>query len=74
MGMFKDMLGSEESLFRDSVALDYDYLPKILKYREQEQRHFATCIKPLLANRNGRNLFVSGALSTIMRTCGRVVG
>lgn len=61
MGLFKDMLGSEESLFRDAVALDYDYLPKILKFREQEQRHFATCIKPLLANRNGRNLFVYGA-------------
>jgi cell division control protein 6 len=60
MGMFKDMLGSEESLFRDSVALDYDYLPKILKFREKEQRHFATCIKPLLANRNGRNLFTHG--------------
>ncbi len=59
--MFKDMLGSEESLFRDSVALDYDYLPKILKFREVEQRHFATCIKPLLASRNGRNLFVHGA-------------
>lgn len=55
------MLGSSESLFRDAVALDYDYLPKILKFREAEQRHFATCIKPLLSGRNGRNLFVHGA-------------
>jgi len=55
------MLGSEESLFRDAVALDYDYLPKILKFREVQQKQFATCIKPLLAGRNGRNLFVHGA-------------
>ncbi len=61
MGMFKDMLGSSESLFRDPVALDYDYLPRVLKYRETAQKHFATCIKPLLAGRNGRNLFVHGA-------------
>jgi len=61
MGLFKDMLGSEESLFRDAVALDYDYLPKILKFRETEQKHFATCIKPLFSGRSGRNLFVYGA-------------
>ncbi|MBW2965359.1 AAA family ATPase, partial [Candidatus Woesearchaeota archaeon] len=38
-----------------------EFLPKLLPYRESEQRHFATCIQPLLQNRNGRNLFVFGA-------------
>lgn len=60
MGMFKDMLGSQESLFRDHIPLDYDYLPKVIPYREQEQRLIASCIKPLMLGRNGRNLFLYG--------------
>lgn len=60
MGVFKDMLGSEESLFRDEVALSYDYIPKLVPYREPQQRHIASCIKPLFSNRTGRNVFVHG--------------
>ncbi len=59
--MFKDMLRSGETLFRDTVALDYDFQPKQLKFRENEQMRFATAIRPLLQNYNGRNLFVYGA-------------
>jgi len=55
------MLGSEESLFRDPIALDYDYIPKLIPYRETEQKYIATCIKPLFQKRNGRNLFVYGS-------------
>ena len=58
--MFKDMLGSQESLFKDHIPLDYDYLPKVIPFREQEQQHIASCIKPLLMGRNGRNLFLHG--------------
>ncbi len=54
------MLKSGESLFRDTVVLDYDFQPKVMKYRENEQMRFATAIRPLLQNYNGRNLFVSG--------------
>lgn len=61
MGLFKDVLKDSESLFKDEIALDYEYLPKILPYREKEQRRIASCIKPLLHKRNGRNLFVYGA-------------
>jgi cell division control protein 6 len=61
MTLFKDMLKGDESLFRNEMALDFEFLPKLLPYREAEQRHFATCIAPLLQNRNGRNLFVHGA-------------
>jgi len=60
MTLFKDMLKGDESLFINEDALDYDFVPKLLPYRENEQRHFATCINPLLQSRNGRNLFVSG--------------
>ena len=56
MGLFKDMLKSDESLFRDEIALDYDFLPKLLPYREKEQFYLANCIKPLLQKRNGKNL------------------
>ena len=60
MALFKDMLKSDESLFKNSVALDYDYMPKLIKYREGEQQQMASCIKPLFQKRNGRNLFIYG--------------
>lgn len=60
MSLFKDMLKSDESLFRDEIALDYDYLPKLLPYRENEQFYLAKCIKPLLQKRNGKNLLIHG--------------
>ncbi|MBU0536184.1 MAG: AAA family ATPase [Nanoarchaeota archaeon] len=60
MGVFKDMLGSGETLFRDHVPLDYDYLPKQVPFRESEQKQISLCIKPLAYGRNGRNLFIHG--------------
>ena len=59
--LFKDMLSSEESLFRDTVPLDYDYMPKLVLYREKHQNYMASCIKPLLQNKNGKNLLISGS-------------
>ena len=61
MSLFKDMLRSGETVFRDTIVLDYDFQPKIMKYRENEQMRFATAIRPLLQGHNGRNLFVYGA-------------
>jgi len=61
MALFKDMLGAEESLFKNELALDYSFLPKILPHRENQQRHAAACIKPLLTEKNGKNLFIYGA-------------
>lgn len=60
MSLFKNMLRSGESLFRDTIVLDYDFQPKILKYREAEQKRFAIAIRPLLDGHTGRNLFVDG--------------
>ncbi len=60
MGIFDNMLGSEESLFRDHVPLDYDFIPKLVPHRETEQQQIAMCIKPLVAERNGRNIFIHG--------------
>lgn len=61
MGIFEGMLKSGESLFIDEIALDYEYLPHILPYREAEQRRIASCIQPLFQQRNGKNLFVYGS-------------
>lgn len=60
MGLFEDMLSSGESLIKNEAALDYDFLPKVLPYREREQRRIAEAIKPLFQRRNGRNLFIYG--------------
>ena len=54
------MLASEESLFINHVALDYDYQPKLVPYREFHQRKMAACIKPLFDKANARNLFMYG--------------
>ena len=61
MALFKDILHSDESLFKNELALDYSFLPKILPHREEQQRYIATIIKPLLEGRNGKNLFIYGA-------------
>lgn len=61
MALFKDILHSDESLFKNELALDYSFLPKILPHREDQQRYIATIIKPLLTGKNGKNLFIYGA-------------
>ncbi len=61
MSLFDDVLGSGESLFRNEDALEYEFLPKLLPYRENEQRELARLIAPLLEGRNGRNALVHGA-------------
>lgn len=61
MGLFDEMLKGDESLFLDTIALDVDFVPGIIKHREQEQQYIATCIKPLLQKRSGKNLFITGS-------------
>jgi len=58
--MFKDMLKHDETLFKDELVFDYEYLPRLLKYRENQQQEFANAIKPLLQGRVGSNLVVVG--------------
>ena len=60
MSIFDDMLGSDETLFKNPVALDFDFIPKLIPYRGNEQRKIAYCIKPLLNSLNGRNILVTG--------------
>lgn len=60
MGLFNNMLKDSESLFLDTVALDYDFIPKLIPYREKEQHIIANSIKPLFQKRNARNLMLYG--------------
>jgi len=60
MGLFKDILKDSESLFLNAVALDPEFMPKEIPYREQQQHYIAECIKPLFQGRSGKNLFITG--------------
>ena len=58
--LFKNILGSSETLFKNDVALDYSFQPKLVPYREKEQKLVANCIKPLFQEKNGKNVFIFG--------------
>ena len=60
MALFDRILSSNESLFKDEIALSFDYIPKFVPYREGQQRNVGSCIAPLFSKRNGRSLFISG--------------
>ena len=61
MGLFDDILHDNESLFINEQALDYDYVPKEIPHRENQQHYIAEVIKPLFQKKSGRNLFIFGA-------------
>lgn len=61
MGLFDDVLRSDQTIVKNVDALDYEFLPKLLPYREAQQKYLATCIKPLFNGMPGRNLFIHGA-------------
>lgn len=61
MNLFDDTLQADQTVFKNHRALDYEYLPKQLPYREHEQEYLATCIKPLFNDRSGKNVFIHGA-------------
>lgn len=60
--LFDNILRENESLFTDNaIALDTDFQPSIIKYRENEQQYIATCIRPLFQKRSGKNLLIHGS-------------
>lgn len=60
MGVFDGFLKEGESLFKNEIALDFSFQPKLVPYRENHQKQIASCIKPLFAERNGKNVLVHG--------------
>ncbi len=60
MGLFDTIHRAGASLFKNEDALDYEFVPKEIPYRENQQHHIATCIKPLFDGRSGKHLLVFG--------------
>ncbi|MFH0870632.1 MAG: AAA family ATPase [archaeon] len=60
MGLFDNVLRGGESLIKNEEALDFEFLPKVLPFREKEQRFIAESIKPLFQSRTGRNVVIFG--------------
>jgi len=53
-------LGSDESIFSNPDSLEPDFVPKLLPFRENEQKEIALALEPLLSGISGRNLFIYG--------------
>lgn len=49
------------SIIKNEDVLNYEYVPKILPFREGQTQEIANSIKPMLNNQKGTNLFISGA-------------
>ncbi|MDD3264027.1 MAG: AAA family ATPase [Candidatus Nanoarchaeia archaeon] len=60
MGIFNRILMNDETIFKNKDALDPDYIPKMVPYRESEQQEIAYCIKPLINSQNGSNVAIFG--------------
>jgi len=73
MPLFDNMLKDNESLFKDEDTLDFDYLPELLPYRENQQQYLAECIKPLIQGRQGKSLLISGAPGIGKTSCVKFV-
>jgi archaeal cell division control protein 6 len=61
MGLFPSRFSQEATLFRDENSLNYEFLPKVLPFRENQQQYVADCLRPLLHGRSGRNMLIHGA-------------
>ncbi|MBN2202907.1 MAG: AAA family ATPase [Candidatus Aenigmarchaeota archaeon] len=48
------------SLFVNPAVLEQTFLPKLLKFREEQHKYLAECIKPIFEGRSGSNLLISG--------------
>jgi len=63
MGFFSN-INKGGSIFANELALDYNFVPKLIPFREVQQKYIASCIKPLLAKRNGKNVIIFGPPGT----------
>ncbi len=60
MGIFKDMLSDGQTLFKNEVALDFSFIPKLVPYRESQQKFIAKCMRPLFSGQSAQNVLLHG--------------
>lgn len=60
MSLFERYLRAEESLFRNQIALDSEFLPDRLLHREGQIKEIANCIGPILKGNKPKNVFIHG--------------
>jgi len=54
MGIFD--VGKKSDIIKNEDAFSYEFVPKVLPYRENQIQEIANAIKPLLYERKGSNL------------------
>jgi cell division control protein 6 len=59
MGIFD--VDKTANIIKNEEILSYDYVPRVLPFRENQIQEIANSIKPMLYDRTGRNLFIHGA-------------
>jgi archaeal cell division control protein 6 len=58
--LFDSILSEDQTLFKNELALSYEFVPKLVPYRENQQKRIASCITPLFSEHTGRNIVVFG--------------
>lgn len=61
MTIFDNFLQHNETIFKEQLVLDYDYLPHIIKFRENQQQQIANIIKPLFSSKMSSNILITGS-------------
>jgi len=64
MAKIRDLLMSDETLFKDERVFDRDYIPEIFNYRDGQLRELALCLKPGLGGGRPLNASIMGPPAT----------
>lgn len=59
-GLFDDILNNDQTLIKNENALEFEFLPRDLPHRDSQIATLASAIKPLFADRTGKNLILNG--------------
>jgi len=60
MSLFHTNASQARPIFKNEDALDFEFLPKSIPYREGQQKAIAAAIQPMLQGHNGRNVLIHG--------------
>ena len=60
----KEMLSSDETLFKNEEVFDFDYTPDQFNHRDEQLKAIASCIKPVFKGMKGINTLLLGKPGT----------